>query len=116
MVKLTFPDGTIKEVEKTLSNLKKSKVIEFIKKIEGETITFLKPRIPINRLRINHKELNQKKKNDLSKAKSMINFIEHKYRCRRQLILEYFNEISYEQCKSCDVCLPQSKEFIKLPF
>ena len=34
----------------------------------------------------------------------MIKYLKNKFRCRRQIILEYFEEIDYEKCFKCDNC------------
>ncbi len=40
----------------------------------------------------------------------MINYAEQTHRCRMQLVQEYFNEITYEICGLCDICLDRKKK------
>ncbi len=41
---------------------------------------------------------------------AMVNYVSQSHRCRMQLIQEYFDEITYETCGKCDVCLEKKKK------
>jgi ATP-dependent DNA helicase RecQ len=40
---------------------------------------------------------------------TMIEYAEQTHRCRMQIIQEYFDEITYETCGVCDVCISKKK-------
>ena len=40
----------------------------------------------------------------------MVHYASCQYRCRVQLLLEYFGEAAYQKCGQCDVCLAKKKE------
>ena len=55
-------------------------------------------------------EIKNRKERDLQKAKAVKHYIEHSNRCRTQLLLEYFNEITDEECGVCDNCLKKKRQ------
>jgi ATP-dependent DNA helicase RecQ len=55
-------------------------------------------------------EIKNRKERDIQRAKSVKHYAEQPNRCRTQLLLEYFNEITDAECGICDNCLKKKKE------
>ena len=106
------------DLDKISSNcgLKKTDVLEILKKFELENIAALKikntdgqirfliPRedeLAINKI---SKSLEIQNKNKLSKLKSIISYIKNTHVCRSQQLLSYFEEKTSKTCGICDVC------------
>lgn len=72
-------------------------------------ITFLTPRYDASRLPLSGKDLEQKKSIYARKVNSVIHYTCHQHRCRTQLLLEYFDELDYDLCGVCDICVAKKK-------
>ncbi len=73
-------------------------------------LTLLHKRHNASELPLDAKKIESRKEKDLRKAKAVAHYMQHENRCRTQLLLEYFGEISYEPCGVCDICLKKKKE------
>ena len=47
---------------------------------------------------------------NLAKMESMVNYVNQTHRCRMQLMQEYFDEVTYDRCGKCDVCLEKKRK------
>lgn len=101
---------SIENVIRTLENLEKMRVVIYEKQKDKPQLTFIVPRQNAENLQLDWQKINQRKERDLRKAKAVIHYVQHESRCRTQLLLEYFGEISYEPCGICDICLKKKKE------
>ena len=45
------------------------------------------------------------KSSELEKVRAMVGYVKNKIRCRSQILLDYFGEVSYQECGICDTCL-----------
>lgn len=70
-------------------------------------VVFLTPRCPAAHIPIDHKQLKSRAKLATQKAEQVIAYITHRHRCRMQLLVEYFGEVSYKKCQDCDICAAQ---------
>lgn len=93
-------------VKKKIEMLHQQKIFRYIPQKEKPQITFLQPRFAASQLPLDVKALQQKSMLARQKAEAVIDYATHQVRCRAQLLLEYFDEISYLKCRSCDICSP----------
>lgn len=98
-----------KQVCNKLNFLHESDIGTYIPKKENPQITFLTARYDANKLPLDVKGLNQRRQIHLDKMKSVIKYVENDMRCRTQLLLDYFDEVSYTKCGICDNCLKQKQ-------
>jgi len=98
------------ECIKILEKLKARKIMDYIPKTEKPQITFLTQRYDSSKLPLDKRKLEQGKKVAFEKMQSVIDYVEHQVRCRTQLLLEYFDEVSYQECRICDICVDKKHE------
>ncbi len=94
----------IEEVKRVLNQLHKQKIIDYKPKSNFEQITFIIPRANNNYFSLKSNDIKKRKNIEKLKQDFIINYLENEFRCRTQIILEYFDEIDYEKCKKCDNC------------
>ncbi|MES2520006.1 MAG: ATP-dependent DNA helicase RecQ [Bacteroidota bacterium] len=100
----------VKEVEAWLLVLEKFDVLIYDKQKDKPQLTFLTPRFDLRELPLQELEIKNRKERDLQKAKAVKHYMEHSNRCRTQLLLEYFNEITDTECGVCDNCLKKKRQ------
>jgi len=100
------PDETVN----TLKHLHELQVVNYQPAKDKPQVTFLMPRQDAEKLPLNIKRLEARKKLILDKMKAMVSFVTLTHRCRMQLIQDYFNEVSYKKCGICDVCVEERKK------
>ncbi len=98
------------EVSIELDQLHKLQLMVYEPKNEGPKLTFILPRQDAERLPIDKVEFDRRRDLHFAKMEAMINYVEQDHRCRMQLIQEYFDEINYEVCGMCDVCIQKKKK------
>ena len=98
---------SIKEdkLQKSLSELKKMGIIDYIQQKEKPQIYFLRDRVKAEDLFINEKNILLRKRNFEKRLDAMINFLKNKRECRSKMIASYFNDPKVRQCGICDNCL-----------
>lgn len=101
---------TPQEVIKQLHNLHHLSVIQYIAQKDKPQLTFITPRYPASQIPLDTKKLRQRRTLATNKAEAVIHYVTHQNRCRAQLLLEYFDEVSYKACGLCDICLAKAKE------
>jgi ATP-dependent DNA helicase RecQ len=99
-----------KEVIKILTHLHELQVVVYQPLKDKPQVTFILPRQDADRLPLNLKRLEARKKLIIGKMKSMIAFVTTDHRCRMQMIQDYFNEVTYKTCGICDICIEQRKK------
>ncbi len=100
----------VNEIETWLLNLEKFNLLIYDKQKDKPQLTYLTPRYDVRELPLQELEIKNRKERDLQKAKAVKHYVEHPNRCRTQLLLEYFNEISDSECGVCDNCLKKKKQ------
>ncbi len=101
---------SVEEVKIELDQLHKLQMLVYEPRNESPKVTFLMPRQDAERLPIDKVEFDRRRDLHFSKMEAMINYVEQDHRCRMQLIQEYFDEVTYENCGMCDVCIQKKKK------
>jgi ATP-dependent DNA helicase RecQ len=99
-----------KEIIKTLKHLHELRVLIYQPVKEKPQITFVLPRQDSEKLPLDIARMKARKKLLTEKMDAMINFATTQYRCRMQVIQEYFNEVTFDTCGICDVCIEKRKK------
>ena len=99
----------VPEIKINLQKLHRLQVLIYEEASDSPQIVFVLSRQDADRLPIDKKEMERRRKLHMDKMEAMINYAEQHHRCRMQLIQEYFNEITYETCGVCDVCIDKKK-------
>jgi ATP-dependent DNA helicase RecQ len=99
-----------KEMIKILKHLHELRVLIYQPMKEKPQITFVIPRQDADRLPLNIQRMAARKKLLIEKMKAMITYATTQYRCRMQVVQEYFNEVTFDTCGICDVCIEKRKK------
>jgi ATP-dependent DNA helicase RecQ len=102
--------GTLADVKKLLRKLHELQLLVYEPASDDPQIVFLTPRQDADRLAIDKKEFETRRKLHFEKMDAMLTYTKQTHRCRMQLIQEYFDEITDEICGACDVCLSKKKK------
>ncbi|SMG34725.1 ATP-dependent DNA helicase RecQ [Marivirga sericea] len=97
------------EVVKQLKFLDKENVIDYSPKSDSPQLTFLEARHDANKLPLNKKRLEERKKRKHDKLLAVKDYVENDLVCRTLKLLQYFGEYKEEVCGVCDVCLNEKK-------
>ena len=97
------------EIRQKLLYLHKVQVLIYEPQHDAAQLTFTMSRQDAHNLPLNKNKLEQLRERALQKAKEMGRYVETTGRCRTQMLLEYFNEISDTSCRICDYCLAERK-------
>ncbi len=100
----------VQEIRKQLKDMAEMDVVTYYAQKDKPQLTFMTARFDANRIPISNKALEQKKGIYADKVNAVIHYTEHRHRCRTQLLLEYFDEISYDHCGVCDVCVEKKNK------
>ena len=98
------------ETEKMLEYLQQVGVVTYQKQKNKPQLTFLTIRQDANNLTINIVEMHRRKKKEIDKAASVVQYAQEDRRCRMQFLQEYFDEYTNATCGICDNCLKQKKK------
>jgi len=90
--------------------LHESRVIHYIPVTDKPQIVFLTPRQDAAVLKLNKSLIEQRKEDDKVRMDSILNYCTNNLRCRSQMLLEYFNELTDNQCGICDYCINKKAE------
>lgn len=93
-----------------LLHLHELKTITYLPIKSKPQLTFILPRQDAEKLPIDRKRLETRKKLILGKVKSVVGFVQSTFRCRMQLVQDYFNEETFEACGICDICIEKRKK------
>jgi ATP-dependent DNA helicase RecQ len=101
---------SVKEVVLALTALHNMDVVFYDPQKDKPQLTFLTPRLDANKLPINIEKMNFRKERDLAKAQAVIDYVKTSARCRTQMLLEYFDELTDLHCGVCDFCVEQKRQ------
>lgn len=99
-----------KTVVQQLQYLHQAQIISYSPQKDKPQLTFTTPRFKTEDLPIDIATLENFKQRDLAKVEAVTHYAKHLQRCRTQLLLEYFDEITDKTCGVCDVCLQKKKK------
>ena len=102
--------STFRDISQLLSQLSQLKIVHYQPVNDQPKITFLTPRQDANRLNIDKVWLESRRKLITDKMKAMANYATQNKQCRQWLLLDYFDEKTYDRCGVCDVCLNKKKK------
>ena len=97
------------QVRKWLKFLNDSEVIDYQPAMDSATITFLTPRLDPEKLPIDNKQIEWRRKLALEKANSVIEYMKST-ECRTQIFQRYFDEETSLTCGICDNDLEKKKQ------
>jgi ATP-dependent DNA helicase RecQ len=98
------------EVRRKLEYLHKLQVIAYEPQHDSPQLVFTKPREDAATLPLDTKRLATLRERALQQAREMGRYVTTTNRCRTQLLLEYFGEITDTRCRICDYCLAERKK------
>jgi len=98
-----------KEVKAELQKLHQLQLLVYEPASDSPQVVFIMPRQDADRLPIDKKEFEKRRQLHFDKMESMIDYVEQSHRCRMQIIQEYFDEVTFETCGFCDVCIGKKK-------
>jgi ATP-dependent DNA helicase RecQ len=93
-----------------LTQLHELQLLAYQPSSDKPQITFILPRQDADYLPVDRQRMERLRNLNLAKMEAMINYVSQSHRCRMQIIQEYFNEITYDTCGKCDVCLEKKKK------
>ncbi|MBS1646290.1 MAG: RecQ family ATP-dependent DNA helicase [Bacteroidetes bacterium] len=96
-------------VKKTLKHLSKLELIDYIEQSGTPKITFTQARISNAFFFISKEHYETLKQQQQQRIKAVIDFVGNENICRSRQILQYFNEHTFEDCNTCDVCIKKKK-------
>jgi ATP-dependent DNA helicase RecQ len=102
--------STFRDISQLLSQLSQLKIAHYQPVNDQPKITFLTPRQDANQLNIDKVWLESRRKLVTGKMKAMANYATQTQQCRQWLLLDYFDEKTYDRCGVCDVCLNKKKK------
>lgn len=97
-------------VKNTLEKLHKLEIVNYIPQTGLPKIVFTQARIDAAFLAIPKENYSKLKKKAEERVLAVIDFVGDTYTCRSRKILQYFDEASFEDCGTCDVCLNKNKQ------
>jgi ATP-dependent DNA helicase RecQ len=106
----------IKEMILILEHLNTLKIAIYQPVKEKPQVTFVSPRQDASVLHLDVARMASRKKLIMEKMEAMIAFTTTQHRCRMQMIQDYFNEVTFNNCGICDVCIERRKKDNRLAF
>jgi len=100
---------TTLKVKNLLNHLNDLKIITYDRMRDKPQLAFITPRYDAAKLPLNNQRLNERRKIKKDKIDAIISYVENDQLCRTSMILEYFGELTYEDCGYCDTCIEKKK-------
>ena len=74
-----------------------------MKKNDNPKLKFIEPRKDTKHLHFKIEDRDNRKKREINKLIKFQKYVNQK-KCREQMLLNYFGEVSESQCGRCDIC------------
>ncbi|HEY9117590.1 MAG TPA: RecQ family ATP-dependent DNA helicase, partial [Roseivirga sp.] len=100
---------SISQIRSSLNHLDQREILEFNEQKDKPQLTFVLPRQATDKLGLDEKALNSKRKLRLQKMEAVISYLHDEETCRTKLLLDYFGESDFGNCDVCDNCLNKQK-------
>ena len=97
------------KISSLLLHLQELQVLVYSQRRDQPQVTYVISRQDADNLPVDRKRLEERRALILEKMKAMIAFVETTFRCRMQLIQDYFDEHTEITCGICDVCMEKRK-------
>ena len=97
------------EIISVLNHLHKLNIVEYSPAKDKPQITFVLSRQDAEKLPVNRERLESRRQLLLEKMNAMVGFVLTTHRCRMQLLQDYFNETTFQNCGICDICIEKRK-------
>lgn len=105
-----FMNVSTGEVKQILDKLHEGRLLVYNKIKEKPQIIFTRERVDATRLPVDAAMLRERARTENEKVEAMISYVGNNQRCRSQILLEYFGEVSYKSCGICDTCVKNKKK------
>lgn len=100
----------VEEVEELLRHLHQLNVLAYVPMKDKPQVTFVLPRQDADKLPLDRQRMMERRKLIMDNARAVVDFVENSFRCRMQVIQDYFDETSFKVCGICDVCVARRKK------
>ena len=104
-----FMRVSMSEVERKLAGLHNQHVVYYDRIKDKPQITFTTPRYDASKLQLDVKYLEERRRIDLEKAGSVIDYATRGQTCRSVILQNYFGESTAHDCGICDYCIDKSQ-------
>jgi len=101
-------------VKQHLMELNDLNIVNYLPQNKDTIITFLEPRQDTKRLSLSNLIYIDRKKNELNKVNSVIEYAYNTSNCRNNMLLNYFGENFNNAACSCDICIDNDLNKIPL--
>tara|TARA_B100000767_G_scaffold67728_1_gene64214 strand:- start:596 stop:2503 length:1908 start_codon:yes stop_codon:yes gene_type:complete len=102
-----------KEVVRLLNKLVQLEILNYTPKNNNSLITYLKPRKDTEKLYLDEKKWEERKKYEKEKLDKISSYLINNNTCRSELLLHYFGEKESVKCGKCDFCINEKRQNIK---
>jgi ATP-dependent DNA helicase RecQ len=104
------------EVIDQLTHLHELRTVHYSPARDKPQVTYILPRQDADNLPLDRKRMDARRALIFGKMKAMIAFVETAFRCRMQVIQDYFSEHTESTCGICDVCIGKRRKDNLLAF
>jgi ATP-dependent DNA helicase RecQ len=100
----------IMEVSALLEQADRMGIIQYIPRTGSSSVTYLTGRILQRDLRLDTRLMHTLRERSMNRQQRLNQYLQNSFDCRSRQLMSYFDEISAEDCGSCDVCLKNATQ------